>query len=191
MVSSGYWTIFLDRDGTIMVDSDYPSDPDAIVLEEGAIEGLRLFAAAGARLVVVTNQSGVGRGYFSESAANAVNHRLGDILSAQGVVVEGWYLCPHHPDNNCACRKPALGLVHRAAQELALDLDRSIVIGDKLSDIGLAKALSISGILVRTGKGKAACDDAIALGARIADNLIDAFFVFCAIREAADASEPL
>lgn len=148
--------IFLDRDGTIIVERRYLSDPAGVVLEEGAGEGLRLLQAQGWPLVVISNQSGVGRGYFPESAVHAVNARLAELLMAEGVTIAGWYHCPHAPDAGCDCRKPADGMVRRAAAELGLDPGRSFVIGDKRSDLELAERIGATGVLVATGYGDAA-----------------------------------
>jgi D-glycero-D-manno-heptose 1,7-bisphosphate phosphatase len=178
------WTIFLDRDGTVIVDSNYPSDPDAVQFEVNAKEGLGLFAAAQTRLVIVSNQSGIGRGYFPESAAHNINERLARILSAQNIQIEGWYICPHKPEDQCECRKPLPGLAYRAARELGIDLKRAIMIGDKISDLGMATALGMPGILVRTGKGEATARAATSTltNTFIVNDLVEAFTVYSAIR---------
>lgn len=143
----------LDRDGTLIVEKDYLADPDGVELEAGAAAALRTLAKLGLVLVVVSNQSGIGRGYFTRARADAVNARVDELLSAEGVEIAGWYLCPHAPDEACCCRKPLPGLAHAAAAELGLDLQRSFVIGDKPADVGLARAVGATGLLVLTGHG--------------------------------------
>lgn len=151
---SGLPAVLLDRDGTIIVERDYLSDPALIELEAGAVEGLRALAQAGWTLVVLTNQSGIGRGYFDLAAAEAVNARVAELLAVEGVSIAGWYLCPHAPGDGCDCRKPRPGMAKQAAEDLGLDLARSWVIGDKRSDVGLADAISARAILVTTGHGQ-------------------------------------
>lgn len=151
---SGRPAVLLDRDGTIIVERDYLSDPALVELETGAAEGLRALAEAGWVLAVLTNQSGIGRGYFDRSAAEAVNARVAELLVDEGVSIAGWYLCPHAPAEDCDCRKPCPGMARQAAAELGLDLARSWVIGDKSSDVGLADAIRARAILVTTGHGR-------------------------------------
>ncbi len=171
---SGRPAVLLDRDGTIIVERDYLSDPALVVLEEGAADGLRRLADAGWPLVVLTNQSGIARGYFDRAAADAVNARTGALLAEAGVTIAGWFVCPHGPDEDCACRKPRPGLAAAAAAALDLDLARSWMIGDKPSDIGLAEAVGARGILVRTGHAAAAVAWAEGAGVRIAATLAEA-----------------
>lgn len=130
----------LDRDGTLMIDHGYVGRPDQVELLPDAARGLRLLAGAGLALVVVTNQSGVGRGFFTMAEVDAVNERLARLLLEEGVELDGFYTCPHGPDSGCECRKPAAGLARRAAAELGLDLGASVVIGDKESDVELGLA---------------------------------------------------
>jgi len=144
---------FLDRDGTIIVEKHYLSDPDQVELERGVVEGLRLLSAAGFDLVVVSNQSGIGRGMFGMAQVQAVNARVTELLAAEGVHIAGWYVCPHEPLQNCQCRKPQPGLVRQAAEELNLDLAGAIVIGDKRSDVELANAIGGLGLLLASGHG--------------------------------------
>ncbi len=143
----------LDRDGTIMVDRHYLADPAGVELLPGAIEGLRRLRALGLGLAIITNQSGLARGLMTSEQARAVQQRLRELLAAGGVTLDGIYVCPHAPEDQCACRKPAVGLVKQAAAELGFDPAAAFVIGDKASDIGLARNLGAVGILVRTGEG--------------------------------------
>ena len=145
--------VFLDRDGTIIVDKHYLSDPDQVELETGAAEGLAALSAQGFPLVVVSNQSGIGRGLFEEEAAHRVNARIDDMLRPYGVRILAWYLCPHAPGQECRCRKPLPGMALAAAQDWALELRGCYVIGDKRIDLELADAIGGTGILVTTGHG--------------------------------------
>jgi D-glycero-D-manno-heptose 1,7-bisphosphate phosphatase len=129
------FAVFLDRDGTIVVDKHYLADADGLELLPNAAAGLRELQGLGGRLVVVTNQSGVGRGYFDEAALAAMNARLEELLAAEGVELAGIYACPHAPDAGCDCRKPATGLFTRAREDLGLELEGSFVVGDGESDV--------------------------------------------------------
>jgi histidinol-phosphate phosphatase family protein len=142
------WATFLDRDGTIVVDKHYLSDPDGLELLPNAIEGLRDLRELGARLVVVTNQSGVGRGYFPAEAVEPMHERLRELLAAGGVELDGIYVCPHAPDDGCACRKPGSALFEQAAEELDVDLGDSVVIGDKDADVEAGRRIGATSILV-------------------------------------------
>lgn len=164
----------LDRDGTIVADRDYISDPAEVELLPNAARGLQRLAAFGLRLVVVTNQSGIGRGLFDESQLAAVNARMEELLRHEGVELAGIWHCPHHPDEGCACRKPNTELVEEAADALGFDPQRSIVIGDKASDIELGKRIGATTILVRTGYGAEVERDAAVEPDYLADDLSQA-----------------
>ena len=144
-------TAFLDRDGTLIEERNYLADPDQAVLLPGAAEGLKALMARGFRLVVVSNQSGVGRGYFTEADAHAVNARVDEMLRAQGVDIAGWYICPHAPEQPCDCRKPFPGMVDQATADFPVDLPSSIMIGDKDIDLQLAANRGMRGFLVTSG----------------------------------------
>lgn len=147
--------VLLDRDGTIIQDRDYLADPAGVELVSGAAEALRAFAAAGHALVIVTNQSGIARGLLTEADFSAVQRRVEELFAAAGVIFDGVFHCPHHPEYTgpCQCRKPALGMYHAAARRLGLDLGSSVFIGDRLSDVLPATALGGRGYLVATGYG--------------------------------------
>lgn len=131
--------LFLDRDGTLIVDVGYPNDPAQVVLLAGAAEALRTLQNDWA-LVVVSNQSGLARGLITEAQASAVHERFVALFAAAGVQFAGFYYCPHAPDSGCACRKPAPGLLHDAARDLGLDLALSVMLGDKPSDLEAGRA---------------------------------------------------
>jgi histidinol-phosphate phosphatase family protein len=143
----------LDRDGTIIAEKVYLSDPRQVELLPGAAEGLRHLARLGLGLVVVTNQSGVGRGYFDLAAVQRVHQRMADLLAAEGVKLSGIYLCPHLPDDDCDCRKPRPGLVEQAAADLGFEPASAVVIGDKPCDVELGQRVGAVTVLVRTGYG--------------------------------------
>ncbi len=147
-------TIFLDRDGTIIVEKHYLSDPAQVELEAGAGQGLKLLCDLGLSLVVVSNQSGIGRGKFGLEAAHAVNARVAELLAEHGVTIAGWYMCPHAPGTDCNCRKPQPGMALQAHQELNVPLQGAYVIGDKRIDVELGQAIGGTGLLVTTGHGR-------------------------------------
>jgi D-glycero-D-manno-heptose 1,7-bisphosphate phosphatase len=142
--------VVLDRDGTIVVDRHYLSDPDALEFEPGAVVGLRKMSEMGARLIVITNQSGVARGFFSLARLEEVHERLRQMMHSIGAPLAGIYFCPHGPDDTCGCRKPNLGLMRQASAELGFDMRESIVIGDKDSDVEFGKRAGA--ITMRIGK---------------------------------------
>lgn len=145
----------LDRDGTIIVDKNYLSDPAGVELLPGAAAGLKRLRAAGWDLVIVSNQSGIGRGYFTEEDYGKVTARLVELLRAEGVELAGIYYCPHAPEAQCACRKPRTGMLEQAARELDFPLSACAVIGDKPADVDLGKnAGAALTVLVRTGYGE-------------------------------------
>jgi D-glycero-D-manno-heptose 1,7-bisphosphate phosphatase len=147
-------TALLDRDGTIIEDRHYLSDPDGVALLPGAAEGLRNLSALGMRLVVVSNQSGVALGRIRPVDLAAVNARLRKVLIEEGVQLAGIFCCPHHPDLGCACRKPADGLARQAERQLGIDLGHVLVAGDKDSDLGLGRRLGAATFLMLTGEGR-------------------------------------
>lgn len=143
----------LDRDGTIIFDRHYLSDPAQVELLPGAVEGMRQLAQMGLGLIAVTNQSGVGRGYFDEVRLAEIHHRLEELLAAEGIYLDDIYYCPHLPQDNCPCRKPLPGLITKAAQDWQFHPPDSFVIGDKPCDIDLGKNVGATTILVKTGYG--------------------------------------
>ncbi|HET6303483.1 MAG TPA: D-glycero-beta-D-manno-heptose 1,7-bisphosphate 7-phosphatase [Myxococcota bacterium] len=146
--------VFLDRDGTLVADRGYTHRVEDYALLPGVPEALRRLARAGFALAVVTNQSGIGRGYYGEDDFHAFQRHLAADLARQGVVLEASFFCPHLPEAGCACRKPAPGMLERARRELGADLARSWVIGDHRSDVELAARAGCAGaVLVLTGHG--------------------------------------
>ncbi len=160
--------VLLDRDGTLIVERNYLSDPDQVELIPGAAAGLRRLKARGLGLVVVTNQSGIGRGFFDEKRLAEIHQRLVAMLRAEQVELDGIYICPHHPDQACDCRKPRPALALRAGAELGFDPSLAFVVGDMASDVALGRALGATTLLVRTGHGAAT----LASGAARADHVV-------------------
>jgi D-glycero-D-manno-heptose 1,7-bisphosphate phosphatase len=144
----------LDRDGTIIEDRHYLADPAGVALLPGTAAALRAMQAVGIRLVVVSNQSGVGRGRITPEQLDAVTGQFDTCLKEAGVSLAGIYICPHTDADRCDCRKPAPGLALRAARELELDLDTAVVVGDKAADLGLGVSLGVPTFLVLTGEGR-------------------------------------
>ncbi len=146
--------VFLDRDGTLVREVGYLADPDAVELLPGVGAALRGLVETEAPVVVVSNQSGVGRGRFAEAAVHAVNARLRALLRGHGVELAAIYFCPHRPEEDCPCRKPRPGLLERAAEDLHLALGASVMIGDKRIDAAAGRRAGGRGVLVRTGYGR-------------------------------------
>jgi D-glycero-D-manno-heptose 1,7-bisphosphate phosphatase len=135
MTGASRRAVFLDRDGTLIEDVGYPRDPEAVRLVDGAAEALDALRRAGFALVVVSNQSGIGRGLITREEADAVHRRFVDELRALGVEPDDVRYCPHAPEEGCTCRKPEAGLLLDSARALALDLGRSFMVGDKPVDV--------------------------------------------------------
>lgn len=154
--AQGRRAAFLDRDGTILVEKNYLADPAEVELEAGAASALRRLQRAGYLLVVISNQSGIARGFYGEPEYRAVDRRMRELLSAEGVTIDGSEHCPHHPafTGPCDCRKPGLGMFRRAAETLGIDPGASVFIGDRCSDVRPASRLGGTGILVLTGYGR-------------------------------------
>ena len=151
--------IFLDRDGTINVEKDYIYKSEDLVFEEGTIEALKTFKNLGYILIVVSNQSGIARGYFTEKDLNIFNNNMNEILKKNGVEITEFYCCPHHPDGIgeykkvCECRKPNNKMIEEAIKKYNIDREKSYMIGDKTSDIGAGLKSKLKTVLVKTGYG--------------------------------------
>jgi len=145
--------VVLDRDGTIIEEREYLSEPEQVRLIPGVGAALRDLRQMGFGLVVITNQSGIGRGFFDQAQLERVHERFKQLLDREEVHLDGLYVCPHKPDDDCACRKPKLGLLQKAAADLGFNMANSIVIGDKASDIDMGRAAGALTFLVRTGYG--------------------------------------
>ena len=176
--------IFLDRDGTINEDIGYVSQPHELVIYPWAAEAIRMINQSGMKALVITNQSAVARGFCSEEEIRTIHNLMTTELGRYGARLDGIYYCPHHPEVGqppyrtvCDCRKPLPGLALAAAREHNIDLKRSYVVGDKLSDMDLARNIGARPALVLTGYGlgtKAMLDRALSPPQVIAGNLLEA-----------------
>ena len=168
--------VFLDRDGTLVRDPGYLHDPTAVELLPGVAPGLATLARAGWPLVIVSNQSGIARGLYGPEAFAAVLARLDELLAPHGVRFTGAYFCPHHPDitGPCDCRKPGVALFEQAAREHRLDLARSWMVGDRLSDVEPAGRLGGHGLLIETPEAPDDAARARAQGFAVAPDLVAA-----------------
>ena len=160
-LTTGRPAVFLDRDGTINEQMGYVNHLSRFQLLPGVARAIRSLNEAGLPVVVVTNQSGLARGYFPESLLDHVHAELHRLLAREGAHLDGLYICPHHPEAreerfrlDCDCRKPRTGLLERAAAELGLDLGRSYMVGDRWSDLRCGAAVGATTVLVLTGYGR-------------------------------------
>ena len=153
--------IFIDRDDTIIYDVPYLADPALVKLTPGAAEALAAFRNLGFGIALVSNQSGIGRGYFTEEQLKRVNNRMLELLAEGGSTMDAIYFCPHRPNENCNCRKPKTGLLELACRDFEVDKAHSVVIGDLKSDINMGKSFGIKTIQIKLeGKDKQdACAD--------------------------------
>jgi len=165
--------VFLDRDGTILVDPGYLHDPERARLFPGAAAAIGRLNEAGFRVVTVSNQSGIARGLFDQTAYEAVQQRLRELLARDGAHLDASYFCPHYPavSGPCECRKPGVKLFREAQAALGIDFARSHFVGDRLSDVEPARTLGGSGWLVETGRGVEHRDQAAILGVPVAPDL--------------------
>lgn len=173
--------VFIDRDGTLIDERHFIGNPDDVRFIAGSEQALRTLHNLGYALVVVSNQSGVARGLLSISDVEAVNQRIMEILSSQGIEIDGIYYCPHYAGGSvaeysieCDCRKPSPGMLLKAATELGLEIESSFVIGDKVSDVELGFNSGSTAILVLSGYGKKSVEKLKRKPAYIAENLLDA-----------------
>lgn len=138
--------IFLDRDGTINVDYGYVFEKEKLHFIDGVIKALKAFRSMGYKLIIITNQSGIARGYYTEEQMNEFNNYMCNILKKNGVIIDKIYYCPHCEDN-CNCRKPKTELFYKAKQDFDIDFSKSFAIGDKERDLSICKKEAIKGIL--------------------------------------------
>ena len=146
--------IVLDRDGVINQDSDdYIRSVEEFIPIAGSIDAIARLSSAGFHVVVATNQSGLARSYFTSDQLSAIHHMLCSMVEQAGGFIDGIFFCPHHPDDDCSCRKPRTGLLQQIEKELGCDVKGCFFVGDSLKDIQAARAFGCEPILVRTGKG--------------------------------------
>jgi D-glycero-D-manno-heptose 1,7-bisphosphate phosphatase len=176
--------VFLDRDGTINEEVNYLSRPEQLRLLPNAAEGIKLLRAKGFLAIIVTNQSGVARGYFSEQRVLEIHQDLQALLAKAGAAIDGFYYCPHHPQvgyapyrRECECRKPKPGMLLRAAKDFQLDLAQCFVAGDKIIDILPGIEVGCRTVLVLTGYGQETLNDGLLADSQpnyVAVDLLDA-----------------
>jgi D-glycero-D-manno-heptose 1,7-bisphosphate phosphatase len=152
--------VFLDRDGTLIEESGYLDRLERLTLFPFTVDAVRLLNRTGWPVIVISNQSGIGRGLVRESFVGEAHAHLADRLAAGGARIDAFFYCPHHPEATlpayrarCDCRKPAPGMLLAAAGQLDVDLSRSVVVGDRWEDVGAARAVGARAVLVRTGYG--------------------------------------
>ncbi|MFH0947968.1 MAG: D-glycero-beta-D-manno-heptose 1,7-bisphosphate 7-phosphatase [Elusimicrobiota bacterium] len=145
--------VFLDRDGTINEDMHYSADENKLKIFENAASAIKLLNDAGYKVIIITNQSGVARGNFSEKDVKKLNEVILKKLKERHSVIDGVYFCPHHPDENCSCRKPKQGMILKAKNNFNIDIKKSYMIGDMQSDIDFAKNAGVKSVFVLTGTG--------------------------------------
>lgn len=169
--------VFVDRDGTLNREVEYLANVAGLRLLPGAAAGVRALRAAGFAVVVVSNQSGVARGFMTLETVHAINREMARRLAVHGAVIDGIYVCPHHPSagvpplrRRCRCRKPAPGLVRQAVRDLDLDVARSYCVGDGAGDVRMGAALGVPGVLVLTGHGRRTARDSELPRAHVAAN---------------------
>ncbi len=165
--------VVLDRDGTIIEDRHYIHKEDDVVFYRGAIEALKAIAAKGYPLFLVSNQSGIGRGYITQDGFQKVHKRFVDGLSEGGVAFDEIAYCFHAPEENCPCRKPATGLLPQKLRGRPIDWARSYVVGDHVPDMGLAQALGARASLVLTGKGGATRQTPLPPGTQLFESIVE------------------
>lgn len=144
--------VILDRDNTLLDDPGYLADPDGICFFHGVVRSLKRLQEAGYLLVVVTNQSGIGRGYFDEETGLSINIKMAELLRDEGVKLSGIYYCRHHPDAGCRCRKPGTLMAERAIRDLDVNWRSSWIVGDTVKDIVMGMKTGLSPIMLTTGK---------------------------------------
>lgn len=168
--------VFLDRDGTLNEDTGYPADFRQVHIYPAAFEAVRALRQAGFAAIVVTHQSGLGRGYFDAAEIEDLHRRFAGEFARRGAALDGLYSCPHAPDAAepaCECAKPRPGLGLQAARELGLDLGSSFMVGDKTDDVLFGLAIGAAPVLVLTGYGRRAAADLAARGVRPAHTAPD------------------
>jgi D-glycero-D-manno-heptose 1,7-bisphosphate phosphatase len=179
-MDAGRPAVFLDRDGTITVERGYITRPEDLELIDGASAAIRSLREAGLLVVVISNQSGVARGLMTEDDMASVHRALESLLSAGGAGLDAAYYCPNHPlgkveryARDASCRKPELGMLEQAVHDLGIDISRSVMVGDQLTDVEFAGRAGMPAVVVLTGKGSDTVEAAAASGLEVAAALPD------------------
>jgi D,D-heptose 1,7-bisphosphate phosphatase len=180
--------VFLDRDGTINEEVGYLDSIDKLKLFANAADAIRMINESGMKAVVITNQSGIARGYFTEEFVGMVHTRIQKILHERGAYIDAFYYCPHHPTEgigaylqSCSCRKPEAGMLIAASEDMGIDLVKSYTVGDMSKDIQVAGKVGAKGVLVKTGYGLNTIEEDVTPGSAeavrpdyIAEDILDA-----------------
>lgn len=144
--------VFIDRDGVINKDlGEYVAKPEDFFFIDGAVEALKKLHNSEYKIIVLTNQGGIGKGIYTEKDLDKIHKRMYELLAEKGIKLDGLYFCPHHPDDGCDCRKPRLGLVRQAVKNHGINLEESFFVGDKTSDVKAGKDAGCKTFLVKTG----------------------------------------
>ena len=146
--------VFIDRDGTINVNVEYLNTPDNFQIYPGVAEGIKLLQDNGYKIIVITNQSGIARGYFSEETLDMIHEKMKNELSNKGASIDAIYFCPHHPEDGCNCRKPNIGLFKKAIKDFDVDPMHSFIIGDRMLDVEAGFKIGLKTVLVPEDKEK-------------------------------------
>ena len=149
---------FIDRDGTINANIGYIDNPDSFKMHSGVAEGIKLLNKDGFKVIIITNQSGIARGFFSEETLDKIHDKMKTELSDKGAKIDAIYYCPHHPDDKCDCRKPEAGLLEKAIRDFDIDIDESFIIGDRMLDVEAGHKVGIKTVLVPENKEKVAIE---------------------------------
>lgn len=140
--------VFIDRDGTININVEYLDNPDNFKMYPGVAEGIKLLNKNGFLVIVVTNQSGIARGFFTEDVLKKIHKKMIDDFSKKGAKIDAIYYCPHHPDDNCDCRKPKIGLFKKAFEKFDIDASKSFMIGDRVLDVEAGFNMGLKTVIV-------------------------------------------
>lgn len=166
--------VFLDRDGTICEDFNYLSRPKDLRIFPFAAKAIQLLNEAGFLVIIITNQSGIGRGYFTEETLNEINESMMKQLTSKNARIDALYFCPHLPENACKCRKPGTEMIENAAKEFGIDLEGSWMIGDKSVDIETGQNIGVKSAIVMTGYGKTELENCVTKPDLVSENLLSA-----------------
>ncbi len=147
-------TVFIDRDGTINVNYGYINNPNDFKMYPSVAKGIKLLQENGFKIIVITNQSGIARGYFSEKTLGEIHEKMKKDLSKEDAMVDAIYYCPHHPDEKCNCRKPKPGLLEKAIKDFDIDIEKSFIIGDRMLDVEAGYKIGLKTVLVPEDKEK-------------------------------------
>jgi D-glycero-D-manno-heptose 1,7-bisphosphate phosphatase len=183
--------VLIDRDGTINIEKHYISSPEQIEILPHAAEGIKMLRELGLQVIIITNQSGIGRGFFDLKKLEEIHHRLQTLLKESGTSVDAIYFCPHLSDDECHCRKPSIEMARQAGKKFTAELSESFVVGDNVCDIEFGKNIGAITILVRTGYGSKVFEEQTIEPDYIVENLFEAACLIKGILEKTKLSASL